>query len=183
MTATTEERSWESMVLVGRIARAHGRWGQVIVNPETDFPVRRFRSGNVLYTSVDGKIVELRVTEARFQGGRPVLGFDRVASIDDAERLAGVELRVPESNLKPLPADVFYEHELVGCEVTTVDGKSVGMVTEVQGTAGANRLIIGGGDGEVDVPLADSICVRIDTTGRTIVVDPPEGLLDLNRHA
>ena len=171
------------MVLVGRIARAHGRRGQVIVNPETDFPATRFRSGNALYTSVEGETVELRITEARFQGGRPVLGFDRVASIDDAERLAGVELRVPESTLQPLPADVFYEHELVGCEVTTVGGEPIGTVTAVQGTAGANRLIVGAGDGEVAVPLAESICVRIDTAGGTIVVDPPEGLLELNRRA
>ena len=174
---------WDAMVVVGRVARSHGRYGQVIVNVETDFPEARFRVGNTLHASFHEQVVEFRITAARFQSGRPVLGFAGVTTIDDAEQLAGAELRVPEAMLHPLPAGAFYEYVLVGCKVTTVAGVSVGTVTAVQRGGGANRLLVHNHEGEVDVPLVDSICVRIDTISRTIVIDPPDGLLELNRSA
>ena len=172
---------WERMVVVGCIARAHGRRGEVIVNLHTDFPEVRFRSGSHLFAAVEGRVVELRVTDVRFQRGRPIVGFESIPDIDSAERLAGVELRVPESTLAPLPANTFYEHDLVGCRVETVDGRCVGAVRTVEAAPGAARLIVDAAGSEVDVPLVDAICVRVDTAARTIVVDPPDGLLDLNR--
>ena len=59
-------------------------------------------------------------------------------------------------------------------------GKSVGVVQEVEGTAGGSRLIVGGARGEVQIPLAMDICTTIDVAGRRIVIEPPEGLLELN---
>ena len=174
---------WDAMVVVGRVARSHGRRGQVIVNTETDFPEARFRAGNTLYASFQEQAVEFRITTARFQSGRPVLGFAGVTTIDDASRLVGAELRVPEATLHPLPAGAFYEHVLVGCKAITVAGASVGTVTAVQRGGGANCLLVHNHEGEVDVPLVDSICVRIDTASRTVVIDPPDGLLELNRSA
>jgi 16S rRNA processing protein RimM len=169
------------MVVVGCIARAHGRRGAVIVNPYTDFPEARFRTGSHLFAAVAGRVVELRVADVRFQRGRPIVGFEGIPDIDGAERLAGVELRVPESTLAPLPADTFYEHDLVGCRVETIDGRCVGAVGTVEAAPGAVRLIVDAAGSEIDVPLVDAICVRVDTAARTIVIDPPDGLLDLNR--
>jgi 16S rRNA processing protein RimM len=173
--------AWEEMVVVGRIARAHGRRGEVILDPATDFPELRFRFGSHLFAAVAGRVVEFRVAEVRFQRGRPIVGFESVSDIDGAERLAGVELRVPESTLAPLPADTFYEHDLVGCRVETIDGRCVGAVGTVEAAPGAVRLIVDAAGSEIDVPLVDAICVRVDTAARTIVIDPPDGLLDLNR--
>ena len=170
----------EGMVVVGRIGRAHGLRGEVVVNPSTDFPELRFRSGSRLFAALGGGVVELRVAGARFQRGRPIVGFDGVSDIDGAERLAGVELRVPEAELAPLPPDTFYEHDLVGCRVETVDGRHVGAVRGVEAASGAARLIVDAAGVEVDVPLVDAICVRVEPSARTIVVDPPAGLLDLN---
>ena len=171
------------MVVVGRVARAHGRRGEVVVNPETDFPERRFGQGSILYTAAASGQRALRIEAVRFQGGRPVLAFQGVESMSQAETLAGCELRIPESEQHALPEDVYYEHELVGCEVQTVDGVAVGTVVEVQGVAGASRLLVRKSDsgGEVDIPMAEPICVRVDTVGRVVVVDPPPGLLDVNR--
>src|SRR5467141_2701451 len=97
------------MALVGRIARAHGLRGQVIVNLDTDFPETRFQPGAELF-------------------------IEGVTTIDDAEALAGSELRVPADRLFPLPAGSFYRHDLVGCRVETRDGQAVGTVSGVEGT-------------------------------------------------
>src|SRR5215470_6864405 len=96
---------WSAMALVGRIARAHGIRGQVIVNPETDFPDERFQAGAELFIQ---------------RGGA-------VEAMNEAEALAGSELRVPLDRLAALPPGTFYRHDLVGCQVTTRDGRTVGL--------------------------------------------------------
>ena len=178
---------WEAMIVVGRIARAHGNRGQVIANVETDFPDLRFRPGNALHVIDGGRLRRLDIAAARFHAGRPVLTLSGVGTMDEAEALAGLELRVPESDLPGLPQGSFYHHALAGCTVRTVEGTDVGTVTEVAGAAGAQRLLVrragdpDGATGEIDVPLAEPICVEVDPERRVIVVDPPAGLLDLNR--
>src|SRR5215471_10894285 len=96
------------LFLVGRVARAHGNRGQVIVNPETDFPDERFAVGTVLVVEQSGRIVERRIASVRFQQGRPIVAFDGVETMNDAEALAGAELKVAAASLPPLPGNTYY---------------------------------------------------------------------------
>lgn len=168
------------MVLVGRIARPHGLRGQVAVNPETDFIEERFAPGATLWTRTAAGEQPLTVATMRVQGGRPIVGFDGCGRIEDAERLAGLELRVPETAVQPLAPGAYYEYQLAGCEVVTRDGRRVGLVRQVEGGSGNTRLVIDGERGEVQVPLASDICREIDVTARRITIEPPDGLLELN---
>jgi 16S rRNA processing protein RimM len=169
------------MAVVGRIARAHGNRGQVIVNVETDFPETRFRPDTTLFVNRRGAAEPLIVTNVRFQHDRPVLTLAGVDTMNDAEALAGCELRVPVDTLAALPPDMFYRHDLIGCRVETREGDAVGVVTEVEGTLQDSRLVVRGERGDVLIPLASAICTRIDVAAKRIVVEPPDGLLDLNR--
>src|SRR5947208_16597007 len=101
---------WADMAVVGRIARAHGNRGHVIVNPETDFPERRFRPGAEVFVERDGAATPLTIAAVRFQHERPVLAIAGVESMNDAEALAGLELRVPVDTLAELPDGFFYRH-------------------------------------------------------------------------
>jgi 16S rRNA processing protein RimM len=167
-------------VLVGRVARTHGIRGHVLVNPETDFVAERFHAGAEMWTRVDGRDRVLTIADARVEGRRPILAFDGCATVEAAEGLAGAELRVPESALRPLPEGSYYLHQLTGCRVETTDGAPVGTVSRVEGGAGAAVLAVDGSRGEVLVPLAQEICVGIDVDARVIRVRMPEGLLELN---
>ena len=168
------------MVLVGRIARPHGLRGQVVVNPETDFVEDRFVTGATMWTRSDRGDETLTIRSARVQSGRPIVGFDGFASIDDVERLVGLELRVPEESLRSLDEGIYYQHQLVGCIVTTGGGERIGEVARVDGGAGGSVLVVNGARGEVLVPFAQHICVEVDIASRRIVIDPPDGLLELN---
>ena len=169
------------MAVVGRIARAHGIRGQVVVNLETDFPGERFREGAELFVERGGRVEPLRLTTVRFQHERPVVGIEGVATMTEAEGLAGLELRVPIDRLQPLPAGTYYHHDLVGCRVETKDGRAVGVVSQVDAAMGGSRIVVDAGTrGEILIPLAAEICVVVDVAGKRIVVDAPEGLLDLN---
>jgi 16S rRNA processing protein RimM len=172
--------AWDDMVLVGIVARTHGNRGQVIVNNETDFPESRFKTGATLYARcADGPVEALQITSVRFQQGRPILGLAGFSSIDEAERLAGAELKVPESEQEALPPGSFYHHQLIGCEVVTADGDRVGRVTKVEGSGAMSRLVVMSTRREVLIPLAEEIC-QVDVGAKKIVVTPPPGLLELN---
>lgn len=176
----SELPEWDSMVLVGRVARPHGIRGDVVVNPETDFVEERFAVGSVMWTRIADIVERLTVTRSRLGGRRPVLGFDDAATVSDAERLAGAELRIPEEALVPLAPGAYYLHQLVGCRVETDRGDVVGDVVRVDGGVGASLLVVAGARGEVLVPFAASVCPVVDITARRIQVVAPEGLLEVN---
>lgn len=168
------------MVVVGRIARAHGIRGQVIVDPVTDFPEERFKPGSVLYRRTGDAVESLTIESLRFHRGRPIVGLAGVETMNAAEALAGTELRVGTDALQPLPSSAFYHHDLIGCGVETPRGEPIGLVLRVEGTGTGSRLVVGGNDGEILIPLVEGICVAFDIAGRTIVVEPPQGLLEAN---
>jgi 16S rRNA processing protein RimM len=171
------------MVLVGRIARPHGIRGHVVVNPETDFVEERFAPGAIVWVRSDRGEEPLTVVSARLQGGRPVIAFDGFATIEDVERLAGLELRVPEDTLQPLDEGTYYQHQLVGCIVETTAGERVGVVSRVDGGSGGTLLTVEGAHGEILIPFAMDICVHVDVAAKRIRIEAPEGLLELNeRH-
>ena len=171
---------WDDWAVVGRVARPHGLKGQVAVNPETDFIEERFAKGATVWTRSDAGEEQLTVASLRVQNGRPIIGFVGFDRIEDVERLAGLELRVPEEALQPLQPGTYYEHQLVGCRVETTAGDVVGEVRKVEGGAGASRVVIDGPRGEILIPLAVDICVEIDVANKKIRIDAPDGLLELN---
>jgi 16S rRNA processing protein RimM len=171
---------WDDFVVVARIARPHGLRGEVILNPETDFADERFQVGRRFFMLDGVKLAEMTVRSVFFQRQRPVVGFEGIETIEQCEPLAGRELRIEPSELLPLPEGVFYHHDLVGCRVEAVDGTDLGIVIKVDGAGDACRLVVDGPSGEVLVPLAVDICRTIDTAQRRIIIEPVEGLLDLN---
>jgi len=171
---------WDDWAVVGRVARPHGLKGQVVVKPETDFVEERFAKGATVWTRSNAGEERLTVSSLRLQNGRPIVGFVGFDRIEDVERLAGLELRVPEDALQPLQPGTYYEHQLIGCLVETTAGDAVGEVTKVEGGAGASRVVVNGPRGEILIPLAVDICVEIDVARKRIRIDAPEGLLELN---
>ncbi len=168
------------MVVVGRIARAHGNRGQVIVDPATDFPDERFSAGSELHIRRGDATEAVKVQHVRFHRGRPIIGLTGIDTMDAAEALAGTELRVSTDALHPLPVGSYYHHDLIGCSVETPRGEVIGRVRAVDGDAAGSRLVVESATGEVLIPMAEGICAEIDVAARRIVVAPPEGLLDLN---
>lgn len=170
----------DDRLLVGRVARAHGKRGEVIVNLETDFADERYREGGVLIVG-DGPAAQPRRLEAvRFHQGRPIVAFEGVATMSEAEALAGAGIWLRAEDAGPLPEGTYYRHDLIGCEVRDERGTHIGRVTGVEGALEHSLLVVAGEKSEVLVPLAADICRTIDVAARTIVIAPPEGLIELN---
>lgn len=173
------EQGFGDMVIVGRIARPHGIRGEVVIDPATDFPEDRFAEGATVFAERGGAVTTMTVSASRMHAGRPIVRFAASETMNDAEALRGLELRVPESELGELPENVWYHHQLLGSRVRTKDGRDVGTVTAISGPTERSILVIDGPDGQALVPLVAAFCT-VDVAGKTVEIDPPEGLLEVN---
>jgi 16S rRNA processing protein RimM len=171
-----------------------GRRGEVLAELHTDFPERFKERRQLSGFAADGSRRDLHLVGHWFHKGGVVLKFAGVDSINDAERLAGLELQVPREARTALEAGAAYVSEIVGCEVwvTSPDGRRLlGTVKEVQFGAGEAPLLVvrcglsGGrktgaeGEQEFLVPYAEEFVTLTDFEGRRIEMRLPEGLLDL----
>ena len=167
------------LVLIARAVRTHGLKGEVVAELLTDFPERFEDLDEVILVSPSGEHKTGSLQGFWFQKDRVVLKVGGYDDVDTAKELIGYEFAVPESDRVQLEADEFYDWELEGCTVKVGD-ESIGQVRSVMKTGGAEILVVADESGkEKLVPLASDIVVQIDRSAKTIVVDPPEGLLDL----
>jgi len=167
-------------LVVGRIARAHGISGEVSVEVRTDLPEQRFAPGVVVETDPPER-GPLTVEQTRWHSGRLLVVFAEVADRTAAEGLRNT-LLVADSATSPAvdDDDEFWDHELVELDAVTVDGVPLGTVSDVLHPPGADLLVVRRPDGaELLVPFVSDIVPTVDIGGGRVVVDPPDGLLDL----
>jgi 16S rRNA processing protein RimM len=170
--------------------RPHGIRGEVATEILTDFPDRltRLKSAQLWNgrTEPPRSVLVRSCWLSHSRGGQAIFHFEGSDSISDAEKLVGLEVQIPLSERIALPAGSFYVSDLVGCEIHERDsGKLIGQVRDVQFPGeelkGTPLLEVDSPHGELLIPLAQEICVHIETAARRIEVVLPEGLRDLNQ--
>jgi 16S rRNA processing protein RimM len=187
-------------VTLARILRPQGRRGEVAAEILTDFPERLKNLKQVMLW--DGR-AEPRSANVRScwlshsRGGQAIFHFEGSDSISDAEKLVGLQVQIPIEQRVALPQGSYFITDLIGCEVFDVevnadarDASSIGRVNPIghvndvqftgESVAGTPILVVDTPRGELLVPLAQEICVRIDVAARRIDVNLPDGLRDLN---
>ncbi len=161
----------EPTVVVGKVTKAHGLHGEVVVLVFSDNP-NRFSPGSSVFFE-DGR--EIRIRASRPNGGRLLVSFDGVADRNAAEALRGVTLVVPRSSLPELPDGEYWPHQLEGCEVVTESGRTLGAIVDVIANP-ANDLwvAVDAAGTETLVPAIREVVVEVDVAaGRVLVRDIP----------
>lgn len=182
------ERSVE--VVVGRVARPHGISGELTVRSRTDEPELRFTVDAELVAERDDVRRQVRIVAVRPHAADLLVCFDGVTTREQAAELSGALLYAAvDPRLTPVDPDEFYDHQLIGATVLTVDGRAVGTVREVLHLPLQDVLAVDalGTDAtrEVLVPFVAEIAVevRLDATPVAVVIAPPPGLLDSDQPA
>ncbi|HYN96166.1 MAG TPA: ribosome maturation factor RimM [Pilimelia sp.] len=193
-------------LIVGRIVRPHGIRGEVIVDVRTDEPEARFRPGARLVCGPDpdepagppplaadpaveepdGAVrwevpAALTIESVRPHLGRLLVVFEDVSDRNVADELRGVLLWVDTAEVAP-PADPdeFHDHQLVGLTAVTAAGDTLGEVARIDHAPSADLLVLRRPTGGTAlVPFVKAIVPEVDLAGGRVIVDPPEGLLDL----
>ena len=166
---------FSDLVLVGRVVKPQGRRGEVAVLPFSDRPDRFPTLRRAFVEAPGGEARELRVLRCWPHKGRFVLEIEGVSSIDEAEKLRGLELRIAEEELAALPEGSFYHHQLKGLRVEDETGVEIGVVDDVMETGAETRvLVVRGPEGETLLPLASGFVKAIDLAHGRILASRPE---------
>ena len=174
-----------AFLAVGHLSKAHGIKGELSVWPLTDHPEGSFAPGVVLRladaegTTPDPDLPQLRIVAVRTHRQGYLVAFGGVETRNEAEALVGRYLLRERDALEPREAGEVFYHELLGSEVVTVDGRVLGKVVEVYELQPSDMLEVRGTDGQYMIPFRKEVVVGMDIEAGRLVVDPPEGLLDL----
>ena len=165
-------------VPVGRLVRTRGNRGEMIAMIYSSQPGRAERLNGVRLQK-ESAVKDAVVEAVWHHDGKPILKFEGLDSISDAEIWAGADILVPESE-RAKPEQGEYSHaDLIGCTVVDwTDGRPLGTVAEIEDGGGPVLLRLAG-EKEILIPFAKAICREIDVVRKEIRAEIPEGLLDL----
>ncbi len=200
MNSPLEKQSW---VLVARIVRPRGNKGEVLAELFTDFAERLSSFKQIYLRSGQAQPQATGLLHFWVDRNHPEHGifhFAGCTSIDAAEKLRGMDVLIPMTDRVELPVDKYFISDLMGCTVFELPQgaaklsspacaaeetpRVLGMVRDVffpgEDVAGTPLLQVETPAGEMLIPLAEEICVKIDVSARRIEVRLPEGLADLD---
>jgi 16S rRNA processing protein RimM len=162
-------------LVVGRIGRAHGVLGEATVQVQTDDPDVRFKVGAKL--SLDnGK--DLTIRSARWHNQILLLAFDGIIDRNQIEELRD-QMISAEVDITSLSPGEYHYQQLLGCQVFLQSNELIGEVDEIVKLPGQDLLSVAKNGKKVLIPMVKKIIISIDVSAKKIVVDPPEGLLDV----
>lgn len=160
-------------VSVGRILAPWGTKGDLKVEIMTDFP-QRFAPGRVVYLDREPLTIERGHPHKNYL----IVKLATIDSREAAEKLRDRLLEIPQAELYPLPEGEYYRFELMGLEVCTVEGESLGEIADILVT-GSNDVFVVRKDGnEVLIPAIDDVIKSVDIGKRRVVVELVSGLLE-----
>ena len=162
-------------LVVGRIGRAHGVLGEATIEVQTDDPDIRFQVGEKL-TLDNGR--QLTIRSSRWHNQILLLAFDGVADRNQIEELRD-QLISSDVDLGSLAPGEYHFQQLIGCEVFQQNGELIGKVDEIVKLPGQDLLSVNRAGAQVLIPMVKQIIIEINVLAKKIVVNPPEGLLDV----
>ncbi|MGE5618895.1 MAG: ribosome maturation factor RimM [Sphingomonadaceae bacterium] len=155
-------------LVVARIVSPQGNRGEVKAEVITDFP-ERFASTSAVYLGPDHQRFE--VESHRFLRDALVLKLKGVDSIEDAEKLRGKLVEVPEEEAVELPKDHYFWHQIIGLTVLTVGGERLGKVVDILETGSNDVYVVDGPRGELLIPAIKQVVKSVDPAAGTITVE------------
>ena len=161
-------------ITIGKILSPWGTKGQLRVEVATDFP-QRFAPSSKVY--IDQRPATINSVE--WHKGKAIIKLNTIDSIEDAEKLQGQLVEIHHSQLQILPEGQYYHFQLIGLEVRTTQGESLGKISEILTSPSNDTYVVNGARGEILVPATEDVVKSIDLDKRCLVIEPIKGLLSL----
>ena len=162
-------------LVVGRIGRAHGVLGEATIEVRTDDADLRFAVGNAVTLENSKKLI---IKSSRWHNQVLLLSFDGITDRNQIEELRDQLISAEVDTSAMAPGEYHYQ-QLIGSQVFLQSGDQVGVVGEIVKLPGQDLLSVDKGGSQVLVPMVKQIIISIDVAAKKIVINPPEGLLDV----
>jgi 16S rRNA processing protein RimM len=148
----------------------------VAVEVLTDFP-DRFDTLKTVYLGDPQEAESWRVESTRWHRDRILLTIQGCSDRTTADGLRGLLVQIPVEEAMPLPEDEYYPHELIGLDVTTVEGEELGKVSDILLTNANDVYVVVGARGQILLPAIADVIERVDLEMGEIVITPMQGLI------
>lgn len=172
-------------IVVGEIVATQGNRGEVKIIPHTEFPERFFSMESVRLFKEGAKepYGVFALEGCRSHKEALVLKLENVDTIDDAERLRKMLIKVSVDELMPLPPGRYYIFQLIGLECRTVSGEKLGVISDVLQTGANDVYVIRPNPGvtklkEILIPVIPQVVLEIKPEEGYMLVELLDGLLD-----
>jgi len=169
----------EDCFYLGKIVRKHSFKGEVVVKLDTDEP-ELYQNLESVFIALGNNLVPFFIEESLLQKGNQLrIRFEDVANEDDADAIMGSELYLPLEFLPKLKGNKFYFHEIIGFDIEDVNYGYVGVVKGVNDSSAQPLFEINSNGVDVFIPMIDNFIKKVDRENNKIIVETPEGLIDL----
>jgi 16S rRNA processing protein RimM len=170
----SESPKQPSFLAVARVRRPFGVRGELLLEILTDFPAR-LTQNEMLYAGEER--VPCEVETIRRHVTDMVLKLKVLHDRDAAEKMRGTVFSIRVDDLPPLPAGVYYLHQIEGLEVVTEEGQQLGRVKEILKTGANDVYLVQGEKGEILLPAIPQVIREVRLEERKVIVRLMEGLV------
>lgn len=168
----------ENLLEIGKIVNTHGLRGEVKIVPWTDAP-EDFEDIEQVFIKIKSEYKSLTVQSVRYQKNNLIVKFREFNDINEILPYKGLTVYCDRDELGELPEGVYYIVDLIGLNVVTEDGETVGVISDVFNT-GANDIYDVKREGKKNLllPVIDEVVKEIDIEKKQVTVHIMEGLDD-----
>ncbi len=164
---------------LGYVIKPHGLNGELQFLLDVDSP-QEYSALESVFVLQGQQLVPFFIESIAVRGNKAIVALEEVESVDEAWALKGAELYLPLAVLPELPDDQYYYHDLVGFALEKESGELIGEIQSVLDAGAQDLLQVKHTSGkEVLVPLTDELIVKVDKTGRKLIMNLPEGLIEV----
>lgn len=167
------------LVTIGRIERSFGVRGEARVRSLSDVPGRFEALRRVTIVGPAGKTIDTLVTHVRSGGPTLIMGFEAFTTPEQVAEFRGAFIQVPRGDSPALPADQYYQCDLIGMVVQNEAGTVLGRLEEVLAMSENQAFVVRQDGKEMLIPAAKQVVMAVDVAGRVMTVRLPEGFGDL----
>lgn len=163
---------------IGKIINTHGVKGEVKIIPLTDEP-KRFELLEYVYVEYKKKLQKYTISNIRYFKNLIILKFKELEDMTSAEALKNSIIKIPRELALPLEEDEYYISDLIGIDVSTDEGKNLGIIKDVIKTGSNDVYVIEDDEKkEILIPALKQCIKQVDMDNRTMVVSLLEGLIE-----
>ena len=169
----------EDCFFLGKIVRKYSFKGEVLVKLDTDDP-EHYKELESVFVDLRGNLVPFFIQHAQMHKSELLrLKFEDVETEDDADSILKCDLYLPLDLLPELDDDKFYYHEVIGFRVEDIHFGEVGIITGINDSTAQAIFEIDRNGLEILIPMNDHFIKKVDKTNKRIIIEAPEGLIDL----
>ncbi|WP_347923909.1 ribosome maturation factor RimM [Pontimicrobium sp. SW4] len=169
----------EDCFYLGKIVKKYSFKGELLAKLDTDQP-ELYEHLDAMFVQVRNNLIPFFIESSQLHKSELLrIKFEEVDTEADAEALLKSELYLPLEFLPKLEGNKFYFHEVIGFKITDKNFGEVGTVKAINDST-AQALFEVDRDGiEILIPMNDEFIVEVNRETKTILVETPEGLIDL----